>query len=314
MAAEIHKYDIGSPKITLSVTEQGDGPAVLLLHGFPEIGYSWRHQISALADAGYKVIAPDQRGYGWSDSPEQVEDFDIFALTGDAIALLDHLGIDQAVVVGHDWGSIVAWHLAMFRPDRVRGLVLMSVPYQPRTDLSIPAQIAATNPEGPFSYMLSFQDTESPIEQIFDADPISMLRGMYWGVSGEEADPDKPNALPSFLSAGEFENYCRAFARTGFGGGINWYRNLERNWLLTKPWHAVILAMPAMFIGGTADFVVDAADEHLSGRTDSMADRFADLRADVRLEGVGHWVQQEAPDAVNEALLEFLIGLADRPC
>lgn len=306
MAVEIHKYDVGSPKITLSVTEQGDGPAVLLLHGFPEIGYSWRHQIPVLADAGYHVIAPDQRGYGWSDVPDEVGDYDIFALTGDAIALLDHLGVDDVVVVGHDWGSIIAWHLALFRPDRVRGLVLMSVPYQPRGDMSLPTHIQANDPDGPFGYMLAFQDTESPIEEIFNADPIAMLRGMYWGVSGEEADPEQPNALPSYLSAGEFENYCRAFARTGFGGGINWYRNLDRNWLATKPWHDMKLSMPAAFIGGTADFVVDAADEQLSGRTDSLGERFDDLRMDKRIEGAGHWVQQEAPEQVNASLLEFL--------
>ena len=311
MAAQIHSYDIGSPSITLSVTEAGekDAPAVLLLHGFPEIGYSWRHQITALADAGYRVIAPDQRGYGWSDLPDAVADYDLFALTGDAIALLDHLGVDDAVVVGHDWGSIVAWHLALFRPDRARGLVLMSVPYQPRDGASLLAHIRATDPEGPYSYMLAFQDTENPVEALLDADPVGTLRGMYWSVSGEEPDPETPEALPSFLSADEFENYCRAFARSGFGGGVNWYRNLENNWLATKPWHQMTISIPSMFVGGTADFVVDTADQNLGERADSMADRFADFRADVRIDGAGHWVQQEAPDEVNAALLEFLGGL-----
>ncbi len=310
MAATIHKHQVGVPPITLSVTEQGQGPAVLMLHGFPEIGYSWRHQLPVLANAGYRVICPDQRGFGWSDCPDDVEDYDIFALTGDAIALLDHLEIDQAVVVGHDWGSIVAWHLALFRPDRVRGLALMSVPYQPRGDRSFVSTIEAENPDGPFGYMLAFQTTDPPREQALDADPIATLRGMYWGGGSEERESDAPAAaLPSFLSAGEFENYCRAFARTGFGGGINWYRNLERNWLLTKPWHEATLSMPAMFLGGTADFVVDNADRDLSCRTDPIADRFDDLRFDVRVDGAGHWVQQEAPDAVNDALLEFLASL-----
>ncbi len=311
MAAEIHKYTVGSPSIELSVTVAGasDAPAVLLLHGFPEIGYSWRHQIHALADAGYRVIAPDQRGYGWSEIPSEVADYDIFDLTGDAIALLDHLEIDEAVVVGHDWGAIIAANLALFRPDRLRGLVLMSVPYQPRGELSIPERIRTTNPDGPFGYMVAFQDRENPVEDLLDADPIGTLRGMYWGVGGEQPDPGQPNALPSFLTDGEFENFCRAFARSGFGGGINWYRNLDRNWELTRPWHEAKITVPTMFLGGTEDFVVAEADQNLSGSTDTHASRFTDFRADVRIDGAGHWVQQEAPGQVSAALLEFLVGL-----
>jgi len=315
MAAEIHRFSVGAPKINLSVTVAGQGPAVLMLHGFPELGYSWRHQIHALEAAGYHAIAPDQRGYGWSDTPDRVEDYDIFALTGDAIALLDHLEVEQAVVVGHDWGSMVAAQLAQFRPDRVRGLVLMSVPYSPRSSRSFTDAIAGTDPEGPFGYMVAFQDLENPVEELMDADPIAVMRSMFWAVSGCEPDPEKPNALPPFINDGEFENYCRAFARTGFGGGVNWYRNMARNWERTKPWHRMNIPMPAMFLGGTADFVVQAVDEKvasgISNAEDSggMDQYFDDLRADVRVEGAGHWVQQESPEEVNAALIEFLEGL-----
>ncbi len=324
MAAEIHTYRVGAPEIELSVTVEGEGPAVLLLHGFPELGYSWRHQISALAKAGYTAIAPDQRGFGWSEVPDKVEDYDIFALTGDAIALLDHLEIEECVLVGHDWGSMVAAQLALFRPDRFRGVVLMSVPYSPRSPRSFSELIAQADPEGPFGYMVAFQDRANPVEDLMDADPIAVMRTMFWSVSGEEPDPAEPHGLPSFINEGEFENYCRAFARTGFGPGVNWYRNMGQNWEQTKPWHNMLISVPALFIGGSEDFVVketdaraaaaaantaDASQANPIGHDSPMAKTFKDFRGDIRIEGAGHWVQQENPEAVNQALLNFLAQL-----
>lgn len=300
----------GGPR--LSVTHAGDGPAVVLLHGFPEVAYSWRHQIPALAEAGYRVLAPDQRGYGWSDAPDGVDAYGITELVGDVIGLLDHAEIEQAVIVGHDWGALVAPWVALFRPDRVQGVALLSVPYQPQGDVSIVEHVRATDPEGPFAYLLAFQ--EPGIEELFEADPIETLRRFHWTVCGArpkdfERGDEVPKGLPPYLSDAEFENYYRAFARSGFGNPINWYRNMHRNWELTRPWHGAKLTCPSLFIAGDRDFVVSSGDGPLGSGAATMADGCTDLRGIHLVEGAGHWVQQEAPTEVNELLVGFLRGL-----
>ena len=233
----VGSIDVGG--ISLSVTEAGTGPAVVLLHGFPEIAYSWRHQITALAEAGYHVMAPDGRGYGWSDAPEPVEAYAMTELVGDVIGLLDAREVDQAVIVGHDWGAIVAPWVALFRPDRVRGVALLSVPYLPRRERSIVDQIRAFDPDGPFAYIVAFQ--EPGIEELFEADPIGTLRRYHWTVSGTlpegwAAGDPLPDGLPPHLTEGDFDNYYRAFAKSGFGNPINWYRNLHQNSSLVAVW------------------------------------------------------------------------------
>lgn len=307
MTARVRTLDLG--EISLSVTTQGEGPSVLLLHGFPEIAYSWRHQIGSLAEAGHHVIAPDQRGYGWSDRPETVEAYDIAALVGDAVALLDHFEVDRAFVAGHDWGSIVAWHLALLRPDRVKGLALLSVPYVPRGGRSVTDHIAATDPDGPFSYILAFQEP-GLVESILDADPIGTLRSAHWRNSGlwpDDADDTTsiPDGLPPHLSLAEMENYGRAFARSGFGGGINWYRNFDRNWGITRPWHEAKIRVPTCFIAGAKDFLVTRGNGGLGARYEDMDRNCVDHRGSTLIEGAGHWVQQEAPHQVTDRLLAF---------
>ncbi len=310
--AETRVTPINIGDIELTVTQAGTGPAVVLLHGFPEIAYSWRHQIGPLVEAGYRVLAPDQRGYGWSDAPQGVEAYGITQLVGDVIALLDAEQIDDAVIVGHDWGAIVAPWVALFRPDRVRALALLSVPYLPRGDQSILDRIQATDPDGEFAYMLAFQ-TEG-IEELFEADPIETLRRFHWTVCGarpqgfSSADP-MPDGLPPYLNQGEFENYYRAFTRSGFGNPINWYRNLQQNWEITRPWHQAKLAVPTLFIAGDRDFVATTSDGALGSSVSSMYESCTDLRGTHLIEGAGHWVQQEAPDEVNRLLCEFLDSL-----
>jgi len=302
--------DLGA--VTLTVSRNGSGPAVVLLHGFPEIAYSWRHQIPALADAGYSVIAPDQRGYGWSDRPEGVEAYTMHQLVGDVIALLDHDEIADAVVVGHDWGAIIAPWVALFRPDRVRALALLSVPYLPRLDRSGIEHIQATDPEGDFSYVLAFQD--EGIEALLEADPIDTLRRLYWSASGARpegfaiGDP-VPDGLPPHLSQGEFENYFRAFARSGFGGPVNYYRNLHQNWIDARPWSKAKLELPVLFIAGDRDFVATTSDGGLGSTVADMSTWCTDLRGVHMIEGAGHWVQQEAPEQVNTLLIDFLDSL-----
>jgi len=307
MAAEIHTVELEN--VTLSVTSEGSGPLVVLLHGFPDVGYTWRHQISALTEAGFRVIAPDMRGYGWSDTPKSVEAYNIMELVGDVIGLLDHEGAEDAIVIGHDWGAIIAPQVALFRPDRVRALALLSVPYQVRTGVSIVDHLRATDPEGPFSYMLAFQS--EGVEDLFDADPLGSLRSMFWSTAGDrpenfERGDETPAGLPPHLKEGEMENYFRAFARTGFAGGINYYRNLHRNWELTRPWHGAKLRLPTMFLAGSRDFVATTGDGRLGSDVASMAEQTcADHRGSFIIEGGGHWVHQEYPETVNQHLVEF---------
>lgn len=293
--------------ITLSVTTAGDGPAVLLLHGFPELGHSWRHQVQPLAEAGYRVVVPDQRGYGASDVPPNIADYAITELTGDAIALLDALEIDEAIVVGHDWGSIMASSLVLHRPDRARALVNMSVPFIGRGEVSPIEHVKATDPEGPFGYMLAFQEP-GVMDELFDADPAAILTGMHWSVGGADGG-EAPEGLPPHLTQEDLDVYVEAFTRNGFTAPINWYRNLHENWVSSRPWHGMGPAMPTLFIGGTKDFVCTDGDGGIGPTVQSMEETCADFRGAVMIEGAGHWVQQEAPDATNAALLEFLATL-----
>lgn len=311
--------------VTLRVHHMGEGPLVVLLHGFPELAHSWRHQIPALAAAGYRVIAPDQRGYGDSSRPETVEEYDIFHLVGDVVALAEYYGDPAPAVVGHDWGSFVAWQCALFRPDLFRGVMAMSVPYLPRGPMSLIDLLRATMGDA-FHYILYFQEPHRA-EAELDADPGSTLRQVMWSVAGDRpatmhgADPGSqtrlleatgvPQELPGWLDSSDFEVYVDAFTRSGFGGGVNWYRNFQRNYDLTRPWHQARISIPSAFVGGLSDFVVNGGVVGQAGPgialMESMCD---DHRGTVLLEGIGHWNQQEAPEETNQALLAFLGGLA----
>ncbi len=316
MNRRVRIVDVGG--LELSITDQPASaatskPPVVLLHGFPDIGYTWRHQMDAIAGAGHRVIAPDQRGYGWSDAPEPVDAYGIFDLVGDVIGLLDAEGIERCLLVGHDWGSIVAWHVALMRPDRLAGVALMSVPYQPRTDRSVVDYIRVTDPEGPFSYILAFQEL-GMAESLMDPDPIEFLRSTHWKASKawastpEAAEDLAPSGRPPYLDAAELENYGRAFARSGFGGPVNWYRNFQSNWEKTRPWHGASIPVPSTFIGGDHDFVVTSADGGLGSSVADMAHHCVDHRGTTIVPG-GHWAHQEHPGPVNEALLAFFASV-----
>jgi pimeloyl-ACP methyl ester carboxylesterase len=307
--------------IDLHLTEAGavDAPLVVLCHGFPELGYSWRHQVPALVEAGYHVAAPDQRGYGRSSAPEAIEEYDIVHLHDDLLGLIDDLGRRRAVFVGHDWGSIVVWSLAVRHPERVAGVVGMSVPFIPRRPRP-PTESMRFLLGDAFFYMLYFQEP-GVADADLGADPATFLRRMLAGGSSGPRDPDavasmfandgrgfvdrlpEPAALPAWLSQEELDHYVAEFARTGFTGALNWYRNLDRNWELTPELEGVKVEVPARFIGGVDDPVLVMTPP-------TVQDGFlADDRGTVLIEGAGHWVQQEKPDEVNAALLEFLGGL-----
>jgi pimeloyl-ACP methyl ester carboxylesterase len=302
--------------VDLHVVDAGDGFPVVLAHGFPELAYSWRHQVPALAEAGYRVLAPDQRGYGRSSQPAPIEDYDIEHLTGDLLGILDHEGLDRAVFVGHDWGAMVVWSLAQRAPERVAGVVGMSVPFMPRTPAP-PTQLMRQVLGDAFFYVLYFQEPGVADAEL-GGDAARTMRRMLAGArltTDAPVDPasffandgrgfidrmPEPAALPAWLSQAELDHYVAEFERTGFTGGINWYRNMDRNWDLSAHLDGAGIDVPSLFIGGVLDPVLlmtpPSASEHL----------LADHRGTVLVDDAGHWVQQEQPDAVNAALLEFL--------
>ncbi|SDG57699.1 alpha/beta fold hydrolase [Pseudonocardia oroxyli] len=301
--------------VELRVTEEGSGPAVVLVHGFPELGYSWRHQVTALAAAGHRVIVPDMRGYGGSSRPAAVEDYDIHHLTGDVVGLLDALGEEQSVVVGHDWGAIVAWQTALLHPERVAAVCGMSVPFTPRAKRP-PTEIWRAALAGRFFYILHFQEP-GIADADMAADPARTMRGMLCGLRAGDGTalvgPDdgrgiverlpQPETLPDWLTRDELDHYVAEFTRTGFTGAINWYRNFDRNWETTPQLAEAHVTMPSLFVAGSADPVLRMTPP------DRQAAYLDDLRGEVVVEGAGHWVQQERPDEVNAALLTFLGSL-----
>lgn len=319
MGETTHRF-IEANGIRIHVAEQGEGPLVVLLHGFPESWYSWRHQLSALSEAGYHVIAPDQRGYGRTDRPLEVDRYTLLHLVGDVIGLLDALGEDQAVIVGHDWGAPVAWQTALLRPDRVRGVVGLSVVYRPRGS----TLAARRRLLGDGFYQVYFQQpgvAEAELEQ----DTRATLRRFLYGLSGDASEeeapkhlvvPDgggildilaEPSALPSWLAEADLDAYAADLERTGFTGGLNWYRNIDRNQELLRALHGARVLPPALYVAGDRDIVVTSP-----GVDRTIADLAAsvpDLRETVMLPGCGHWTQQERPDEVNAAILRFLRGL-----
>ncbi|WP_431233990.1 alpha/beta fold hydrolase [Mycolicibacterium psychrotolerans] len=281
-------------EVRLRVLEAGDrgAPVVVLAHGFPELAYSWRHQIPVLADAGYHVLAPDQRGYGGSSAPEAVEAYDIHHLTGDLVALLDSEvggGAAQAVFIGHDWGAMVVWHTALLHPDRVRAVAGLSVPPIPRAR-SRPTE-RWREKFGEDFYMLRFQEPGTADAEMA-ADVADTMREMFADLS--------PSAPPGWIGDDEFDHYVAEFGRTGFTGALNWYRNYDRNWESTPQLADARITVPALFVGGTADPIAPTMNP--ARAREVVAGPYTERWID----GAGHWVQQERPEDVNRILLEFL--------
>ncbi|WP_067485111.1 alpha/beta fold hydrolase [Actinomadura hibisca] len=311
-----HRSVTSASGLTMHVAEAGQGPLVLLLHGFPECWYSWRHQLTALAEAGFHAVAPDQRGYGRTGGPDAVDQYSILHLAGDAVGLIDALGEERAVVVGHDWGAPVAWAVAQLRPDKVRGVAALSVPHRPRS--SRPPVETMRRVFGDGFYMVHFQRPDVP-EAELERDPAATFRGLLYAASGDAPDflpfiPEgggfldvcpQPAELPPWLTEDDIAAYVAEYADSGFTGPLNWYRNLDRNWDLTAAWHRAPITPPALYITGDRDMVAVGARDAI----DRLKTFVPDLRDTVWLPGCGHWTQQERPAEVNRALLEFLRSL-----
>jgi len=294
--------DVSVNGVELWVVEDGppDGPVVVLLHGFPELGYSWRHQIPALTAAGFRVVVPDLRGFGRSDAPPDPADYSITPLAGDVVGLIDRAGAEEAVVVGHDWGADIAWKTAWLHPERVRAVAGLSVPFVPRAPAP-PLEIMRANLGEDF-YIVWFQEPGAA-ERALERDVRrSLATTRVWNPTWA-ADDDEDPPTPSFMTDAELQVYVDAFTKTGFGPALNLYRNIDRNWEQTADIAERRITQPAMFLTGERDPVARFMPAQ------AMDGWVTDLREHVVVPGAGHWVNQETPEAVNEALLRFLRSL-----
>jgi pimeloyl-ACP methyl ester carboxylesterase len=288
---------------------------VILAHGFPELAFSWRHQIPVLAAAGYRVLAPDQRGYGGSARPERLEAYDINALTGDLVGLVDAAGAERAALVGHDWGAVVTWSTPLLHPQRIAAVAGLSFPPVPRPHTPPTAAFRRIFGDN-FFYILYFQQP-GVADAEMAADPRRAMLRMLGGMRAPEDEGaalrmlapgpqgfierlGEPERLPDWLGADELDYYAREFGRTGFTGALNWYRNFDRNWHIMATPAAETISVPALFVGGTDDPVLTFT------RTDRAVEVVKGPYRQVMLDGAGHWIQQERPDEVNAELLTFL--------
>jgi pimeloyl-ACP methyl ester carboxylesterase len=324
--SEVAHRTIDANGIRIHIAEQGSGPLVLLCHGFPESWYSWRHQLHALAAAGFHAVAPDMRGYGDTDRPVAIDQYSLLHLVGDMVGLLDSLGEKTAVIAGHDWGAPVAWHAAMMRPDRFRAVIGLSVPYRPRGSVAPTSAMPQTD-EASF-YQLYFQKP-GVAESELEADVRTSLRKILFSGSGDVprraqgsasagvgmvprsggflTRMPNPENLPAWLGAADVDFYVKQFQHCGFGGGLNWYRNIDRNWELLAPFAGACVTVPALYMAGDLDLVVSFP--RMKEVIADLKRYIPQLRGTIMLPGCGHWTQQERASEVNQAMLDFLRSL-----
>jgi pimeloyl-ACP methyl ester carboxylesterase len=314
MNSRAKQGDATTNGITMHFAEQGDGPLVLLCHGWPELGLSWRHQLPALAAAGYRAVAPDLRGYGRTDAPDEVEAYSILHLVGDLVGLVAALGETTAILVGHDWGATLTWAAAMMRPDLFPAIAILSVPRRARG----PARpLEMLQKRGIDNFYWQYFQKPGVAEAEFERDVEYSLRSGFYGRTlslflkdgfGFLGDPVIPRAWPDWISELDAAQFVESYRRTGFRGGLNWYRNIDRNWELTAPWQGTLIHQPTLFIVGTNDPTIGGPMNEAA--MTQLPQIVPGLKRQLLIEGAGHWIQQERPDEVNEALIGFLRDVA----
>ena len=321
MTESTHRF-VETNGMRMHYVDEGQGPLVVMCHGWPESWYSWRHQISALSSAGFRVVAPDQRGYGETDAPDSIESYNILNLAGDIVGLVNSLGVTETVIVGHDWGAPVAWHCALLRPDLFRACALLSVPYVPRAQMRPSGMLwNALEGNNQWFYQHYFQEP-GRAEGHFQADVRKTVKKILYGASGDAPPGDRfehlfprdkgpldmigePEKLPTWLTKADVNFFVGEFSRTGFRGGLNWYRNIERNWELTPFLDGAKLRQPSMFAVGEHDVVLRMLPNAFELADSTMPA----CRGKTMIPGAGHWIQQERAAEINRLLLEFLRGL-----
>ncbi len=306
--------------IKMHYVEAGSGPLVVLCHGWPESWYSWRHQLHALADAGFRVVAPDQRGYGQTDKPEAIEAYNILNLVSDIVGLVNTLGEERAVIVGHDWGAPVAWTAALIRTDMFRGLGLLSVAYGRRGPVR-PAEYFKAITQHKNFYQDYFQEP-GRVEKELEADVRRSMLGILYGGSGDASPEERfkflfeknqsfadtfviPEKLPPWLTEADLAFFTNEFKQSGFRGPVNWYRNIDRNWEMTPFLDGAKIIRPTVFAAGDRDIVLDMAPDNYKNLENGVPNLF---RKHL-IPGAGHWIQQERPKEINQLLLDFLRSL-----
>lgn len=308
MTSDVRHRPVESNGIRMHLAEQGNGFPIVFLHGFPELWFSWRHQLPALAAAGYRAIAPDQRGYGQSDKPDDVEGYRVANLVADIVGMLDALDLERAAIVGHDWGGPVAWQLALRHPERIAAVAVLNTPY--RLPGPVPPTQAYSSQPGSFQYQLYFQEP-GVAERELSADVRHALAIIFRGV---QDDPAKDSLAvfsraengvlgnqveaPTLLTPEELDVYEEAFMRGGFRGPLNWYRNIDRNWEENRALPSHTITVPALMVTAENDSVL------LPALTSGMEEWIPNLRR-ANIKRCSHWTQQERPDEVNRLLIEF---------
>lgn len=316
----MNSYHLKTDVMDFHVLEAGEGALVLLLHGFPDLALGWTSQIKALAEAGYRVVAPDLRGYGQTGGPEKVESYSMFSLVGDVVAMVEALGHDKAVVVGHDWGAALAWQCALLRPDMFPAVMAMSVPFQARRNRTAPTEVMRylSEKEGTGElYIAAFKDKDA--HKALDADPEQTLRKLFWSFDGATPEHQRGNGyidegktlidmisdeatVPPWMSAQRFETYVQAFTEGGFERPMNWYRKIDANWHRSRWLQGQKVKVPAKYMVGE----YDPTRIYLSRNETELSKWVPHLRGVTIVPGAGHWLQQERPETVNEGILGFL--------
>ena len=330
MALAVEHEQLQANGIELHLACQGDGPLVVMCHGYPGLWYSWRHQMQALAKGGYRAVAMDMRGYGGSSRPLDSSEYSFDKLSGDVLAVLDHFGYEQAVLIGHDFGANLAWHMGIYYPDRIRAIAPLCVPYDMELaggSDELPSLLFAAIARQHFFHMHYYQAV-GVAERHCRGREREFLTKLFWALSAEgellnwenfpmtgthyiDVLAEPPQALPwSWLSVAEMDYYVEQYLRAGpeltFIGGANSYRVMDRNWQLQCANAHAEVTVPTLFVGGAQDPVIKLAGDDPFA---TMREKVRDLRGLELLPGAGHFIQQERPDLLNPLLLQFLRGL-----